>query len=164
MVLSFALLLAGAALLAFAMAVNANYHPVAPPGERIMFRWWVDIPMPVGAGLVIIGGAVAWWSIIRVRPPGRTGRWGFWLGVGSALINPVVVLPTYLIWWAIVDEMPGDWGTPFEFLWLGMCIAAMALGIASARRDHERRGLLLIPAVIGAFVLTFVLAEVLVPH
>lgn len=107
MVASLALLLAGVALLAFAMVVNATYHPVAPPGERIGFRWWVDIPMPLGAGLVVLGGAVAWWSLIRRRPPGRSGHWGFWLAVGSALINPVVVLPTYLIWWAIVDEMPG---------------------------------------------------------
>jgi len=163
-VASLALLLAGVALLAFAMVVNATYHPVAPPGERIGFRWWVDIPMPLGAGLVVLGGAVAWWSLIRRRPPGRSGRWGFWLAVGSALINPVVVLPTYLIWWAIVDEMPADWGTPFEFIWLGMCLAAMGLGVAASRRDPARRGLLLIPAVIGAFVLTFALAEVVVPH
>lgn len=59
-------------------------------------HWWLDIPVPVGAGLVIVAGAV-------------------WLAVAS-------------------------------------------------RHDGERRGLLLTPAVLGAFVLTFVLAEVFVPR
>lgn len=164
MVAAFSLLLAGLVLIAVAMVVNATYHPVAPPGERITFRWWIDIPMPVGGALVVAGGVVAWWSLIRRHPPGRAGTWGFWLAVASALINPVVVLPAYLIWRAVVDDMPGDWGEPFEFTWLLMCLAAMVLGAVAARRDPARRGLLLVPAVIGAFVLTFALAEVVVPH
>lgn len=163
-IVSFALIIGGAILLAIGMAVGSGEPPQAAPGERITFRPGVDIPVPVGVGLVILGGVVAWWSLIRRRPPGRSGHWGFWAAVASALINPVVVLPAYWITRAFTGEIPMDWGTPFEFAWIILCLAAIGLGITAARRDPARRGLLLVPAVVGAFVLTFALAEVVVPH
>ncbi len=163
-VTSLALLVAGVLLAAVATAVNAAYDPVEPPGGGDGFRWWIDIPVPVAGALVVIGGAVAWWWLIRRRPPGRAGRWGFWIAVAAALFQPLIVVPTYLIWRAAVDEMPGDWGGPFELIWVAMCLAAMGLGIASARRDPSRWGLLLLPAVVAVFVVTFALAVVIVPR
>ncbi len=164
MVASLALLGVGGLLAVIATVVNAVYDPAEPPGGGTGFRWWIDIPMVAAGALVVIGGVVAWWSLVRRRPPGRSGRWGFWVAVAAALFQPLIVFPTYLIWRTVVDEMPGDWGGPFELIWVAMCVAAVGLGIASAWRDRSRRGLLLLPAVVAVFVITFALAVVIVPR
>ena len=75
----------------------------------------------------------------------------------------LAVLPAYLIERAIRGgEVPGDWGEPYSFIWLASILVAIILGLVA--REPGRRGLLVIPAVIGAFVLTFIIGEFAIPH
>lgn len=161
-VIALALLAVGVVLVAAAMVADAAYHPVAPPGERITFRWWTDIPMPAGGALVILGGAVAVASLARHRLGTRIGRWAMLLGLISALVNPLVALPAYLITRALRGEIPPDWGTPFELIWVISGVLAMVMGVIA--REPRHRGILLIPAVLGIAVLTFIIGEVALPH
>jgi hypothetical protein len=137
-----------------------------PPGEgdgTSGIGWTMAVLMPLAGALALGAGVVAVVSLWRVRLVTRTGKWAVGVGLFSALVNPVVVLPAYLIERAVRDgEMPGDWGEPYSFAWLASIVVAIILGAVA--REPGRRGLLVAPAVIGAFVLTFVIGEFAVPH
>jgi hypothetical protein len=125
--------------------------------------WTMAVIMPLAGMLALVAGAVAVVSLWRVRLVTQAGKWAVGVGLFSALINPVIVLPAYLIERSIRGgEMPGDWGEPYSFVWLASIVVAIILGAVA--REPGRRGLLVAPAVIGAFVLTLVIGEFAVPH
>jgi len=125
--------------------------------------WTMAVLMPLAGALALGAGVMAVVSLWRVRLVTRTGKWAVGVGLFSALINPVIVLPAYLIERSIRGgEMPGDWGEPYSFVWLASIVVAIILGAVA--REPGRRGLLMAPAVIGAFVLTLVIGEFAVPH
>jgi hypothetical protein len=59
-------------------------------------------------------------------------------------------------------ELEEGWGQPIVPFWLAIGLIAAVLGAAAP--ETKRRGLLVIPLMIGAFALVFVVGEVTVPH
>ena len=144
-------------------AVVVNSWPPRESGPSRGLTLAMDIIMPLAGVLALAAGVVAVVSLVRHRLVTRTGKCAIGVGLFSALVNPVVVLPAYLIERAVRGgEVPGDWGEPYSFVWLASIVVAIILGAAAP--EPGRRGLLVAPAVIGAFVLTFVIGEFAVPH
>ena len=162
LIVAFALDGVAVLLVAIASGIVSAWPPrEASPAAGV--GWSMAILMPLAGALALTAGVVAVVSLRRQRLVTRTGKWAIGIGLFSALINPAVVLPAYLIERAIRGgKVPGDWGEPYSFIWLASIITAIILGLMA--REPGRRGLLVIPAVIGAFVLTFVLGEVAIPH
>lgn len=154
----------GAAVLLVAIASGVvSAWPPREAGPAAGVGWSTAILMALAGALALAAGVVAVVSLSRRRLVTRTGKWAIGVGLFSALINPVVVLPAYLIERAIRGgEVPGDWGEPYSFIWLASILVAIILGLVA--REPGRRGLLVIPAVIGAFVLTFIIGEFAIPH
>ena len=162
--LGVALALDGVAVLLVAItSVVVNTWPPREASPSVGVDWSMAILMPLAGALALAAGVVAVVSLSRRRLVTRTGKWAIGVGLFSALINPVVVLPAYLIERASRGgEVPGDWGEPYSFIWLASILVAIILGLVA--REPGRRGLLVIPAVIGAFVLTFIIGEFAIPH
>ncbi|HEU0246760.1 MAG TPA: hypothetical protein VFR38_06695 [Gaiellaceae bacterium] len=80
----------------------------------------------------------------------------------SAVLVPVVgVVVTAVAWLAGLD-LPDGWGQPLAPVWLVTSFAAGVLGVVA--REPGRRGILVLPFMVGAFVLVFWIGEVAVPQ
>lgn len=106
--------------------------------------------------IAIVAGAVAGWVLAREPPRTRAGRWALGLAIVLALSFPLLGLIT-----AALDLELG-WAEPVAGLQLAAAIGAVALGAVA--REPQRRGLLLIPLVIGTSALMFVLTDLLFPY
>jgi hypothetical protein len=114
------------------------------------------------ATVAIAAGVVATVSLVRSPLRSRAGRWATGLALGNALFLPVVGGVGAAGAWLVGQNLPEGWGQPMVPLWMAAGVAAAILGIVADERG--RRGVLVVPFMFGALVLTFWLGEVLVPH
>ncbi len=97
------------------------------------------------------------------RPLGTAaGRWAARLALANALLMLVVGLSVVSVARLVGAHLPDGWGQPIAPVWLATGLAAAILGALAGERG--RRGLLVVPFMIGAFVLTFWLGEILDPN
>lgn len=114
------------------------------------------------ASIAILAGAVAMGSLVRTPLKTRAGLWATRLAVTSAVLVPVIgVVVTAVAWLAGLD-LPDGWGQPLAPVWLVTSFAAGVLGVVA--REPGRRGILVLPFMVGAFVLVFWIGEVAVPQ
>lgn len=115
------------------------------------------------AATVAIGaGIIAGVSLARARLHSRAGRWATRLALVIALLMPVVGVSVTAGAWLVGYDPPEDWGQPIVPIWLAAGLSAAILGIVA--KEPGRRGVLVVPFMIGALVLTFWLGEILVLH
>lgn len=118
---------------------------------------------PLPAGLMVLAfaatiaaGAVAAWALVREPLRTPAGRWAARLVIAFAVSFPVL---------GVITEVLGleqGWAQPLVPPLMLAALSAMVLGAFA--REPARRGLLLIPLVIGASAAIFALGEVLAPH
>jgi uncharacterized protein (DUF983 family) len=116
----------------------------------------------LAATAVVAAGVVAAVSLVRAPLRSRAGRWAMRLAVFNALLMPAVGVSVTTIAWILGYDLPEGWGEPVAPVWLLSGLAALAFGARA--KDPGRRGLLVLPLVIGAAVLSFSLGEILSPH
>jgi len=114
------------------------------------------------ATVAIAAGIIAAVSLARARLHSRAGRWATGLALVNALLMPVVGVSVTAGAWLVGYDLPEGWGQPIVPFWMTAGLAAAILGIVA--KEPGRRGVLVVPLMIGAFVLTFWLGEILVPH
>lgn len=118
-------------------------------------------PLPDGLAVLalaatIAAGAVAAWALVREPPRTRAGRWALWLAIAFVASFPVLGLLT--------EALGGDQGwAPGPVLPLLSATALGAMVLGAFAREPGRRGLLLIPLLIGASALMFFLGDLLFP-
>ncbi len=136
--------------------------PSDEPGEGFFSDPVHFTPMVLAAAALIAAGVVAAVSLWKSPLQSRAGRWATRFGLVFALMNPAVLVPVSAIAWVIGYDLPQYWAEPLGPLWLLSGLVAVVLGAVA--REPGRRGALLVPFVIGAFVVTFALGEVLSQH
>ena len=118
-------------------------------------------PLPAGLmvlafAAVIAAGAAAALALVR-RPLGtRAGRWAIGLAIAFVVSFPVLGLVSEVL------DLKQGWAEPVVPILFLTALGAIVLGAAA--REPGRRGLLLIPFLIGASALIFALGELLAPH
>jgi hypothetical protein len=80
----------------------------------------------------------------------------------SALFLPLLAAVAAGIAWAAGIDEPAVVAQPLVPLWTLAGLAAAVLGATAS--EPGRRGILVVPFMLGAFVLLFWLGEALVPH
>ncbi len=114
------------------------------------------------ATAAVAAGMVAAVSLARTPLRTRAGRWATRLATANALLLPVVGLSVEGVAWLAGANLPDGWGQPIVPAWIATGFAAAILGVVA--KEPGRRGLLVVPLMLGAFVLTFWLGEILAPH
>jgi tellurite resistance protein TehA-like permease len=114
------------------------------------------------ASLAILAGVVAGVALVREPLRTREGRWAMRVAVVSALSLPVIAAIAAGIAWAVGVDDPAVIAQPLVPLWTLASLAAAVLGTTA--HEPGRRGILVVPFMLGAFVLVFWLGEALVPH
>lgn len=120
-----------------------------------------DDPVPsllalLAVGAAVAGGAVAAWALAREPLATRAGRWG--LGLAVALLVSFPVLWTI----TLIRDVTYGWAEPIIPLQAAAGLGAVVLGAVA--REPGRRGLLLIPFVLGTVALAFTLGDLIVPY
>ncbi len=105
--------------------------------------------------VAIAAGAVAARALIREPLQTPRGRWAVRLGLAFAASFPVL--------WAVMLVFSLDDGWAEAAVPLQMLVVLGAVGLGAAAREPGRRGLLLIPFVIGVAALAFFLGDLIVP-
>ncbi len=119
-------------------------------------------PVPDGLAVLalaaaICGGAVAAAALLREPPRTRAGRWALGLAIAFTVSFPVLGLITAVL------RLDQGWAEPVAApLQIAVALGAIVLGALA--REPQRRGLLLIPLVIGASALMFFLTDLLFPY
>jgi hypothetical protein len=114
------------------------------------------------ATVAIAAGIIAGVSLARARLHSRAGRWATGLALANALLIPVGGVSVTAGAWLVGYDLPEGWGQPIVPFWMGAGLAAAMLGAVA--KEPGRRGVLVVPFMIGALVLTFWLGEILAPH
>jgi hypothetical protein len=114
------------------------------------------------ASLAILAGVLAGAALVREPLRTREGRWAARLAVVNALFLPVLAAVAAGIAWAVGIDEPALLAQPLVPLWTLAGLAAAVLGATA--REPGRRGILVVPFMLGALVLVFWLGEALVPH
>jgi hypothetical protein len=124
---------------------------------------------PVAAALIILAGVAVISSgfaalIDLLGHPLSTspGRWAFRLALLNCLLLPVVALLVTAIAALAGAKLEEGWGEPIMPVWFIVGAGAAVLGAIAP--EHRRRGLLVLPLMIGAFALVFLIGEFTVPH
>lgn len=149
-----------ALLAANVVIVNREREP--DPRETFFSDPLPAVLVLAAGSLAILAGAVALGSLVRAPLQSRAGRWATRLAVVNALLLPVVGLSVTAVAWLAGFDLPDGWGEPLTPVWMLTGVAAGALGVVA--REPGRRGILVVPFMIGAFVLVFWVGEVAVPH
>jgi len=124
-------------------------------------------PLPaallVAAGLLaIVAGAVALRSLVAEPLRTAAGRWAWRLAAVNALLLPAIGLSVTIVAWLAGVGLPDAWGQPLVPAWVLIGVVAGLLGAVA--REPGRRGLLVVPFMLGALVLVFWVGELVVPH
>jgi multisubunit Na+/H+ antiporter MnhC subunit len=136
--------------------------PQDPPNETFFSDPLPAVLLLTAASVAIAAGVVAGVSLWRTRLRTRAGRWATRLALANTLFLPVLGVAGITGAWLVGYDLPDGWGQPFVPLWMATGVAAAILGVVA--KEPGRRGILVIPSMIGAFVLIFWLGEILVPH
>jgi len=117
--------------------------------------------MLTAVGSVLVAGAIAAVSLFRRRLRTDRGRWAVRLALVASLMLPamgIVEAGARLIG----SGLQVGWGQPvMPFFWLATA-GSVILGAVS--REPGRRGLLMLPVILAALVLAFVLGDILLPE
>lgn len=146
--------LAGGALAALVLVLEVRGERRGPDGG-----FFAD-PLPALLALVtfvsaVTAGGVAAWGLVRDPLTTARGRWGAGLALVYAVSFPVM--------WSITlaFDLKADW--PETAIPVQALVALGAAGLGAAAPEPERRGLLLIPFIVGATALAFFLGDIVVP-
>jgi len=144
-----------------AVAALVAYVTVTGGSGRQDDGFFTD-PLPDGLAVLafaaaIAAGAVAAWALVREPPRTRAGRWALGLAIAFVVSFPVLGLLTEAL-----GHEQGWAPEPVVPLLFAMALGAMVLGAFA--REPGRRGLLLIPLLIGASALIFFLGDLLFPN
>ena len=155
-------------LLGFAVAlfIIVTLLVTGGPPDEPQERGFLAEPLPAllmiaAAVSVISSGVLALVDLLGHRLTTRTGIWAFRLAVVNCLMLPLSVV-VYLLLLLVGLKLEEGWGQPMVPFWLAIGLVAAGLGIFAP--ETRRRGLLMIPLMIGAFALVFVVGEITVPH
>jgi hypothetical protein len=110
----------------------------------------------LSAGLLAAGGLTAWKGLSSRPLESITGRRSFALARVAIVLLPVIVFTLGLL--AALDAYGGD-SEPFLAVWLLVAIAASILG--GVAPEPGRRGLLVIPLMLGVAAVVLLLSEIL---
>jgi len=121
---------------------------------------FVDIPQAVFSSVfllaVVSAGVAAGWALLLDPLRSRLGRWAMSLAVFN-----IVLLPGFwALSWIVTPLGLGfrvGWGLPLFPFWLASGVGAICLGLAAGAERKE--GLLLIPMLLGAALLTLFLGD-----
>jgi hypothetical protein len=106
---------------------------------------------------VAIGaGAVCAWGLIREPLRTRAGRLAVVLAVAFTVSFPALGIITAAL------DLDSGWAEPVIPVQIAAALGAVVLGAVA--HEPGRRGLLLVPVVIGASALMFVLTDLLFPY
>jgi cadmium resistance protein CadD (predicted permease) len=102
------------------------------------------------------------------RPGTRLGWWAVGLGatfVALFIINSAVFMPVF----STTQNEQLSWVSrtllPFYGIFMALCgLASGVAGLVAVLRKHERSWLVWLTLLPGAFMLLFILGELLVPH
>ena len=111
------------------------------------------------AAAVIAGGVVAAVSLVRSPLRSRVGRLAMWLAVANAVLMPVVSLAVIVVAALASLDLAAGWGEPIVPFWVLTGVSAVIAGAVT--REPGRRGLLVVPLMLGAVVLVFLVGEAL---
>lgn len=107
--------------------------------------------------LAVVGaGVAAGWALLLEPLTSRVGRWA----MGLAAFNIVLLPGLWLLSWIVTPLGLGfrvGWGLPLFPFWLASGVGAICLGLSIGAERKE--GLLLIPMLLGAALLTFFLGD-----
>jgi hypothetical protein len=118
-------------------------------------------PVPDGLAVLALAaaigaGAIAAGALVREPPRTRAGRWAVGMAIAFTLSFPVLGLITAAL------GLEQGWAEPVVPLQMAAALGAMLLGAVA--REPDRRGLLLIPLVIGASALMLFLVDLLLAY
>jgi hypothetical protein len=117
-------------------------------------------PLPDGLAVLafaaaLAAGVVAAWALVHEPPRTRAARWALGLAIAFVASFPVLALLTVAL------GLEHGWAEPVvrPALLLATGLGAMVLGAVA--REPGRRGLLLVPLLIGEGALTFIVGDLL---
>ena len=108
----------------------------------------------------VAGGVVALVSLIRQPAASAAGRWAVRMAAFNALLLPVMGGIAALLS-LVGTKLSVGWGEPYMPFWVCSGLAAFGLGVVADEPHH--RGLLVLPLMLGATVLTFVFGDIVQP-
>lgn len=156
--------LLGIAIVLFvAVVITVTAH--RPAGEATGSFFSEPVPavlMVLAVVAVISGAATALIDLMSHRLTSARGRWAFRLAIVNSLLLPVTALAVTAIAALGGFELEEGWGQPVMPVWFVLGSIATVLGAIAP--EPRRRGMLVLPLMIGAFALVFVVGEVTVPH
>lgn len=151
-----------AVLLFIPVTILVTGGPPDEPQETGFFAEPLPALLLVAAGIsVVASGGLALVDLLGRRLGTRPGVWAFRLAVVNSLIQPLTGI-IYILATLVGLELKQGWGQPIVPFWFAIGLIAAVLGAVAP--EPRRRGLLVIPFMIGAFALVFVVGEVAVPH
>lgn len=156
-------LLLGVAVVLFVIVILlvTSGPPDEPQGKGFFAEPLPAVLLIAAALSVIASGVLALVDLLVHRLSTGTGKWAFRLAIVNCLLQPLSVA-VYLILLLFGLELEEGWGQPIVPFWLAIGLVAAVLGAVAP--ETRRRGLLVIPLMIGAFALIFVVGEITVPH
>jgi hypothetical protein len=115
------------------------------------------------AAVAVIASAVtALIDLMGHRLTSTRGKWAFRLAIVNCLLLPVTALAVTAIAALGGFELEEGWGQPIMPVWFVVGFIATVLGATAP--EPRRRGVLVLPLMIGAFAFVFVVGEITVPH
>ena len=152
--------------MAVALFVVVTFLVTSGPPDEPQGKGFFAEPLPavllIAAALsVIASGVLALVDLLVHRLSTGPGKWAFRLAIVNCLLQPLTVV-IYLLLRLFGLELEEGWGQPIVPFWLAIGLVAAVLGAVAP--ETKRRGLLVIPLMIGAFALVFVVGEITVPH
>ena len=99
-------------------------------------------------------------SLIRQPAASAAGRWAVRMAAFNALLLPVMGGIAALLS-LVGTKLSVGWGEPYMPFWVCSGLAAFGLGVVADEPHH--RGLLVLPLMLGATVLTFVFGDIVQP-
>ena len=114
-----------------------------------------------GAFAAIAAGSLAALAVYRDPLRSRSGGRATQCALVSALISPLICVPVVSIAWLLRIDLPAGWAQPVVPVWMVATAGAVVFGTLAP--EPRRRGLLLLPVVVGAYVLTYWLGEIFDP-
>lgn len=149
----------GVSLFAIGVAILSTVEP-DPTDEGFFGKPGYAALMLVAVIALLAAGVVALVTLVRDRPETPRGRWAFRLAVACSLALPLMGVVEGFF--RLIDHrLPVGWGEPAMPFVLLAVIASVGLGAAS--REPGRRGLLMLPLILGSFVVVFVVGDMIFP-
>lgn len=157
------LLLGSSVLLFLAVALVVSTGQPENEATGSFFSEPIPAILMILAGVAIISsGLAALIDLLGHRLSTGPGKWAFRLAILNCLMLPVAALSVTAVAWLVGAKLGEGWGQPIMPVWFASGALATVLGAAAP--EDRRRGILVLPLMIGAFALVFLIGEFTVPH